>query len=74
MLGEHGLHDRSGGGGCRCQCGAPLTPGAHPTHVATMLAGARAEAGRTVVDEAELWTTLRDVITALDTSLGSDGA
>lgn len=39
-----------------------------------MLAGARAEAGRGVVDEVDLCEILRDVVTALDTSLNVDRA
>jgi hypothetical protein len=72
VLGAHQLHGRTGGGGYQCLCGTPLTLGAHPTHVATMLAGARTQAGRGVVDETELCEILRGVITALDTSLVPD--
>lgn len=74
MLGEHRLNGRSHGGGYRCSCGTPLTFGEHPTHVTTMLAGARAEAGQGLVDEAELCEILRGVVIALGTSLEVDRA
>jgi len=51
-----------------------LALGEHPTHVVTMLAGARAEAGQAVVDEVDLCEILRDVVIALDTSLEVDRA
>ena len=74
MLGEHRVNGPSAGGGYRCSCGTPLTLGEHPTHLATMLAGARAEAGRAVVDGVELCQILRGVVTALDTRLTVDRA